>query len=32
VVGRAMGPVLRTTAVPSGIPKAEDVASEDEAA
>jgi NADH-quinone oxidoreductase subunit A len=32
VAGRAMGQVLRTTGVPSGIPAAADVASEDEAA
>jgi NADH-quinone oxidoreductase subunit A len=32
VVGRVLGPVLRTTSVPSGIPTAADVASEDEAA
>ncbi len=32
VTGRVLGPVLRTTSVPSGIPTAADVASEDEAA
>jgi NADH-quinone oxidoreductase subunit A len=32
VMGRVLGPVLRTTSVPSGIPPAADVASEDEAA
>ena len=32
VVGRVLGPVLRTTTVPSGIPAADDAASEDEAA
>ena len=32
VTGRVMGQVLRTTTVPSGIPAADEVASEDEAA
>jgi NADH-quinone oxidoreductase subunit A len=32
VTGRLLGPVLRTTTVPSGIPEAEEVASEEEAA
>jgi NADH-quinone oxidoreductase subunit A len=32
VTGRVLGPILRTTSVPSGIPEADDVASEDEAA
>jgi NADH-quinone oxidoreductase subunit A len=32
VTGRLMGPILRTTSVPSGIPNADEVASEDEAA
>jgi NADH-quinone oxidoreductase subunit A len=32
VTGRLLGPVLRTTTVPSGIPEADEVASEDEAA
>ena len=32
VVGRVLGPVLRTTSVPSGIPEAAEVASEGEAA
>jgi NADH-quinone oxidoreductase subunit A len=32
ITGRVMGQVLRTTTVPSGIPAADEVASEDEAA
>jgi NADH-quinone oxidoreductase subunit A len=32
VTGRLLGPVLRTTSVPSGIPDADEVASEEEAA
>ena len=32
VTGRLLGPVLRTTTVPSGIPEADELASEDEAA
>jgi NADH-quinone oxidoreductase subunit A len=32
VTGRVLGPILRTTSVPSGIPAADDAASEDEAA
>ena len=31
-LGRVLGPVLRTTTVPTGIPAADDAASEDEAA